>query len=498
MISTPTLIEAHPQICSASHGDISQDQVNQIFLGKMASASASIPMATPLVSAQGQLLFGNSVPAVPGLQPIALKPDSGSPMLFSEVGSEDSKFGNPNIQNLKEPAKKGTKRTLEEGRQPVQKKMKGAGLEIEDDSDWENNRSRARKGKQCNFAPDQVAVLKNWFQDHIDDPYPGPKTKENLCRQTGLSWKQVSDWFQNARCRAWSKVPNQTSVDALPIDIKEEDAKADKKGVKTDAAKPLLLPRQPQPPLLSKQSPLPTKSVAGQKRLVPSLQQVPQSAIQVPAIQQPPRIISAQQLPTQTISAIAIAAPELQMSATLQVKSQGGMPTDVKGNFNGIPSNTKTDNIPTVVAPPTVQTSPATTATGDNRLVRRRARLPRKARELLKKWFNEHLRYPYPTSNEKEMLQKQTGLTHRQIFNWFTNRRKRDPNWCPNKNPRSHSNADKSSQGKKKVAGGTGNVGAAGALASGGKASQQKKSTGTKKKPDLGSEAELLLALGAG
>mmetsp|Transcript_6436 Transcript_6436/g.9888 ORF Transcript_6436/g.9888 Transcript_6436/m.9888 type:complete len:121 (+) Transcript_6436:301-663(+) len=118
-------------------------------------------------------------------------------------------------------------------------------------------------------------------------------------------------------------------------------------------------------------------------------------------------------------------------------------------------------------------------------MVRRRARLPRKARELLKKWFNEHLRYPYPTSNEKEMLQKQTGLTHRQIFNWFTNRRKRDPNWCPNKNPRSQGK----SQGKRKAS-----LSAAASIAA--PNGQGIQGNGAKrKKPDLGTEAELLLAL---
>mmetsp|Transcript_29837 Transcript_29837/g.72759 ORF Transcript_29837/g.72759 Transcript_29837/m.72759 type:complete len:236 (-) Transcript_29837:672-1379(-) len=63
-------------------------------------------------------------------------------------------------------------------------------------------------------------------------------------------------------------------------------------------------------------------------------------------------------------------------------------------------------------------------------MVGQKARLPPKAREVLVNWFNAHLDHPYPNWSEKENLQRLTGLTARQIFNWFTNRRKRDPKWC--------------------------------------------------------------------
>eukprot|EP00250_Pteridium_aquilinum_P008138 c17706_g2_i1 orf=296-1429(+) len=45
----------------------------------------------------------------------------------------------------------------------------------------------------------------------------------------------------------------------------------------------------------------------------------------------------------------------------------------------------------------------------------------------LKKWWNAHSRWPYPTEEEKRQLVQETGLEMRQINNWFINHRKR--NW---------------------------------------------------------------------
>ena len=37
----------------------------------------------------------------------------------------------------------------------------------------------------------------------------------------------------------------------------------------------------------------------------------------------------------------------------------------------------------------------------------------------------EHVEHPYPTEAEKAALQRTTGLTPKQLTNWFTNNRKR-------------------------------------------------------------------------
>ncbi|KAI9167141.1 Homeobox protein 4 [Paramyrothecium foliicola] len=53
------------------------------------------------------------------------------------------------------------------------------------------------------------------------------------------------------------------------------------------------------------------------------------------------------------------------------------------------------------------------------------ARLSRESVRIMKNWLNTHTRHPYPSDEEKEMLQRQTGLNKVQITNWFANARRR-------------------------------------------------------------------------
>ncbi len=53
------------------------------------------------------------------------------------------------------------------------------------------------------------------------------------------------------------------------------------------------------------------------------------------------------------------------------------------------------------------------------------ARFSRESVRILKNWLSTHNRHPYPNEEEKEMLQKQTGLNKTQITNWLANARRR-------------------------------------------------------------------------
>ncbi|KAK1474513.1 hypothetical protein CCUS01_17025 [Colletotrichum cuscutae] len=44
---------------------------------------------------------------------------------------------------------------------------------------------------------------------------------------------------------------------------------------------------------------------------------------------------------------------------------------------------------------------------------------------VLKTWFENHERHPYPTPDQAERLLKQTGLSKQQLINWFANTRRR-------------------------------------------------------------------------
>ncbi|KAJ6129473.1 hypothetical protein N7512_002253 [Penicillium capsulatum] len=52
-------------------------------------------------------------------------------------------------------------------------------------------------------------------------------------------------------------------------------------------------------------------------------------------------------------------------------------------------------------------------------------RLPSGAVKVLRLWFHQHHDSPYPTSDERQELEQQTGLNQTQISNWFANARRR-------------------------------------------------------------------------
>ncbi|POR39350.1 Homeobox protein 4 [Tolypocladium paradoxum] len=53
------------------------------------------------------------------------------------------------------------------------------------------------------------------------------------------------------------------------------------------------------------------------------------------------------------------------------------------------------------------------------------ARFSRESVRILKNWLSSHNRHPYPSDEEKEALQRQSGLNKTQITNWLANARRR-------------------------------------------------------------------------
>jgi hypothetical protein len=49
--------------------------------------------------------------------------------------------------------------------------------------------------------PKAEMVLKSWFVENFNDPYPMQKEKIILARESGLTVNQVNNWFQNVRKR---------------------------------------------------------------------------------------------------------------------------------------------------------------------------------------------------------------------------------------------------------------------------------------------------------
>eukprot|EP01016_Furgasonia_blochmanni_P054365 TRINITY_DN8951_c0_g1_i4.p1 TRINITY_DN8951_c0_g1~~TRINITY_DN8951_c0_g1_i4.p1 ORF type:complete len:137 (-),score=12.03 TRINITY_DN8951_c0_g1_i4:783-1193(-) len=63
---------------------------------------------------------------------------------------------------------------------------------------------KTRKGR-TKISKHSVTILRNWFTEHFDDPYPKYHEKIQLASKTGMSVEQVQNWFTNARVRNYAK-----------------------------------------------------------------------------------------------------------------------------------------------------------------------------------------------------------------------------------------------------------------------------------------------------
>jgi hypothetical protein len=58
--------------------------------------------------------------------------------------------------------------------------------------------------------PDRaVDIMNEWFEEHLNNPYPQPVEKERLAQLGGISVKQVTAWFSNRRNRSQNTKPKR-------------------------------------------------------------------------------------------------------------------------------------------------------------------------------------------------------------------------------------------------------------------------------------------------
>ncbi|ORY58101.1 uncharacterized protein BCR38DRAFT_353751 [Pseudomassariella vexata] len=88
--------------------------------------------------------------------------------------------------------------------------------------------------------------------------------------------------------------------------------------------------------------------------------------------------------------------------------------------FDAVVSRTLNPSEP----PPGAETDTTNSAAPQN-MPKIGARFSRESVRILKNWVSTHSRHPYPTEDDKEGLQKMTGLNKTQITNWLANARRR-------------------------------------------------------------------------
>lgn len=58
--------------------------------------------------------------------------------------------------------------------------------------------------RRRNLRPKTRKILTEWFERHLDHPYPTEQEKRHLALQCEITTEQVSTWFSNKRCRSKS------------------------------------------------------------------------------------------------------------------------------------------------------------------------------------------------------------------------------------------------------------------------------------------------------
>ncbi|WEW61725.1 homeodomain super [Emydomyces testavorans] len=72
--------------------------------------------------------------------------------------------------------------------------------------DTVDSKGKKRRG---NLPKPTTDILRAWFYEHLDHPYPSEQDKQMFMTRTGLSISQISNWFINARRRHLPALRNQ-------------------------------------------------------------------------------------------------------------------------------------------------------------------------------------------------------------------------------------------------------------------------------------------------
>jgi hypothetical protein len=70
--------------------------------------------------------------------------------------------------------------------------------------------SSFKRRRNHNQLPEEaVSILNEWFESHINHPYPSMDDKHRLAEKCGISVKQVNSWFCNRRNRSQNTKPKR-------------------------------------------------------------------------------------------------------------------------------------------------------------------------------------------------------------------------------------------------------------------------------------------------
>lgn len=82
-------------------------------------------------------------------------------------------------------------------------------IPISYDNCKENKASKSNNSRKQLLPDFAVDLMNEWFEDHINNPYPTLEEKEKMAKQGGITIKQVTAWFSNRRNRSQNTKPKR-------------------------------------------------------------------------------------------------------------------------------------------------------------------------------------------------------------------------------------------------------------------------------------------------
>eukprot|EP00347_Sterkiella_histriomuscorum_P014705 403359865 len=111
------------------------------------------------------------------------------------------------------------------------------------DSDKEEE-SGCRQGRKQNFSKESTQVLKRWLIENVEHPYLKAIDKNLLSRESGLTKKQVQNWFTNIRKRVWqplmNKFKNKKDLKKIILKLKLKLDSSDENSINEDSSQLIL------------------------------------------------------------------------------------------------------------------------------------------------------------------------------------------------------------------------------------------------------------------
>ncbi|KAL4788293.1 homeobox KN domain-containing protein [Aspergillus varians] len=81
-----------------------------------------------------------------------------------------------------------------------------------------DSKNKRRRG---NLPKPVTDILRAWFHEHLDHPYPSEEDKQMFMTRTGLTISQISNWFINARRRQLPALRNQMRTGGSEMDQRQ-------------------------------------------------------------------------------------------------------------------------------------------------------------------------------------------------------------------------------------------------------------------------------------